>query len=216
VDRSTGAHAPRRFSGALDQATLFARLDDTLAPPDRERQRCATWPTSARYRLSDRGGRVRRRRAHRGAVVPAHRATPADRRPHASAAGLGRRVRLRQPPRAHSRLHMDLLEELGLSTDLDDHAPTTGPEPLAFVNLFYWLSAQADTPAWFFGALAHLEASIVHGFTCYVAACERLGVVRLRAGPRDRPGTPASPEMRGVVARRLLPRARPHRQVPSP
>jgi hypothetical protein len=79
--------------------------------------------------------------------------------------------------RAHSHLYIDLLDELRLSTDLEDHVVTSSGEVLAFVNLFYWLAARADTPAWFLGALAHLEASIVDGFGCYVAGCERLGVV---------------------------------------
>ncbi len=79
--------------------------------------------------------------------------------------------------RAHSRLYMNLLQELDLPTDVESHLRNTSSEALAFVNLFYWLAARADSPAWFLGALAHLEASIVEGFGCYVAGCERLGVV---------------------------------------
>lgn len=79
--------------------------------------------------------------------------------------------------RAHSRLYMNLLDELDLPTDVESHLPATSREALAFVNLFYWLAGRAEGPAWFLGALAHLEASIVDGFACYLAACERLGVV---------------------------------------
>lgn len=79
--------------------------------------------------------------------------------------------------RAHSQLYMQLLDELGLPTDVPSHLPATSSEALAFVNLFYWLAARAESPAWFLGALAHLEASIVDGFRCYVAACERLHIV---------------------------------------
>lgn len=78
--------------------------------------------------------------------------------------------------RSHSQLYVDLLEELGLPPGLDDHLPAAAGEVLAFVNLFFWLAARADSPAWFLGALAHLEASIVDGFRCYARACERLGV----------------------------------------
>ena len=56
--------------------------------------------------------------------------------------------------RAHSHLYIRLLDELGLSTDLEDHVSTTSAE-----------------------ALADLESSIVDGFGCYVAGCEQLGVV---------------------------------------
>ena len=78
--------------------------------------------------------------------------------------------------RAHSRLYTDLLQELDLPTDVESHLPATSSEALAFVNLFYWVAARADSPSWFLGALAHLEASIVEGFGCFVAGCERLGV----------------------------------------
>jgi Iron-containing redox enzyme len=178
VDRSARALLRADSAAPSDQATLFARLDDMLAPPDPE-------SPAERYvadECTSAGLRVLVAEFAVDALTEAQSFLPIVQRLPIEARMPVLRVLVDEfgsgnLRRAHSRLYMDLLEELGLSTELEDHAPTTAAEPLAFVNLFYWLAARADTSAWFLGALAHLEASIVDGFACYVAGCERLGVV---------------------------------------
>ena len=78
--------------------------------------------------------------------------------------------------RAHSELYMDLLRELDLPTDLASHLPDVSAETLAFVNCFYWLAIRAPEVEYFLGALAYLEAYIPTGFSCFDAACRRLGI----------------------------------------
>jgi hypothetical protein len=78
--------------------------------------------------------------------------------------------------RAHSELYMDLLRELDLPTDLARHLPDVSAETLAFVNCFYWLASRAPDVEYFLGALAYLEAYIPTGFSCFEAACHRLGI----------------------------------------
>jgi len=78
--------------------------------------------------------------------------------------------------RAHSELYMDLLRELDLPTDLASHLPDMSAETLAFVNCFYWLASRAPDVEYFLGALAYLEAYIPTGFSCFDAACRRLGI----------------------------------------
>jgi hypothetical protein len=78
--------------------------------------------------------------------------------------------------RAHSELYMDLLRELDLPTDLASHLPDVSAETLAFVNCFYWLASRAPDVEYFLGALAYLEAYIPTGFSCFDAACQRLGI----------------------------------------
>jgi hypothetical protein len=78
--------------------------------------------------------------------------------------------------RAHSELYMDLLRELDLPTDLASHLPAVSAESLAFANCFYWLASRAPDVEYFLGALAYLEAYIPTGFSCFDAACRRLGI----------------------------------------
>lgn len=78
--------------------------------------------------------------------------------------------------RAHSELYMDLLRELDLPTDLASHLPDVSAESLAFANCFYWLASRAPDVEYFLGALAYLEAYIPTGFSCFDAACRRLGI----------------------------------------
>lgn len=78
--------------------------------------------------------------------------------------------------RAHSELYIDLLHELDLPTDLASHLRTVSAETLAFVNAFYWLASRAPDVEYFLGALAYFEAYVPTGFSCFDAACQRLGI----------------------------------------
>ncbi|GAA1990111.1 iron-containing redox enzyme family protein [Kitasatospora viridis] len=78
--------------------------------------------------------------------------------------------------RAHSRLYLDLLAELGLPQDLESFLETTADETYGFLNVFYWLAQRAPAVEYFLGALAYLEASIPDAFTVQARACERLGL----------------------------------------
>jgi hypothetical protein len=80
----------------------------------------------------------------------------------------------------HARLYEQLMVELGMSTDPFHHAARACEETLAYVNLFHWLASRAPTPDYFLGAYAYFEASVLHGFRCYAAACARLSVVNSR------------------------------------
>jgi Iron-containing redox enzyme len=165
-------------SGApADRASLFGRLDELLVLPDED-------PPEVRFVAEECGLAAFRTLVAEFAVdalteaqsfLPIVARLPMDARMPVFRVlvdefGCGNLAR------SHSQLYVDLLDELDLPTGLDDHLPAASREVLAFVNLFYWLAARADSPAWFLGALAHLEASIVDGFRCYVRACERLGV----------------------------------------
>ncbi|MEY9214942.1 iron-containing redox enzyme family protein [Thermobifida halotolerans] len=77
---------------------------------------------------------------------------------------------------AHSQLYRDLLTELGMSTDLEHYVEEAGPESLAYVNLFYWLTSRAPAPDYFLGAYAYFEASVLYGFRGFARAAERLGI----------------------------------------
>ncbi|MGJ5829004.1 iron-containing redox enzyme family protein [Streptomyces ossamyceticus] len=78
--------------------------------------------------------------------------------------------------REHAGLYARLMVELGLSTDPFEHAAHACEETLAYVNLFHWLASRAPTPDYFLGAYAYFESSVLYGFRCYAAACERLGI----------------------------------------
>jgi Iron-containing redox enzyme len=78
--------------------------------------------------------------------------------------------------RAHSELYIDLLHELDLPTDLESHLPSVSAETLAFVNAFFWLASRAPDIEYFLGALGYFEAYVPTGFSCFDAACRRLGI----------------------------------------
>lgn len=80
--------------------------------------------------------------------------------------------------RAHSQLYRDLLEELGLSTRLEDHVPSVNQASLAAVNLWHWLTRRAPVLDYYLGALAYVEAAVPAAFSCFVRTCARLGVVQ--------------------------------------
>lgn len=80
------------------------------------------------------------------------------------------------PRRAHTNLYVELLRELGMSTDLAAYEQRVCAECLGFVNLFYWLTLRADDPSYFAGAITYLETAIPVFFECYVQACDRLGI----------------------------------------
>ncbi|MFJ1703342.1 iron-containing redox enzyme family protein [Kitasatospora sp. NPDC088346] len=77
---------------------------------------------------------------------------------------------------AHSQLYRDLLTELGMSVELDDYIDGTGAAGLAYVNLFHWLAARAESPEYFLGAYAYFEASVLYGFQGFAQAARRLGI----------------------------------------
>ncbi|MER8182935.1 iron-containing redox enzyme family protein [Kitasatospora sp. NPDC094015] len=77
---------------------------------------------------------------------------------------------------AHSQLYRDLLTELGMSLELDDYVDDTGAANLAYVNLFHWLAARAESPEYFLGAYAYFEASVLYGFQGFAQAAKRLGI----------------------------------------
>lgn len=78
--------------------------------------------------------------------------------------------------RAHTTLYVQLLEELGMPTELDAYIERTGNSSFEFVNLFFWLTLRAEDPSYFVGALTYLETAIPTFFECYVDACKRLGI----------------------------------------
>ncbi len=79
---------------------------------------------------------------------------------------------------AHSQLYRDLLSELGMPVDLDAYVDGTGAAGLAYVNLFHWLAARAETPEYFLGAYAYFEAGVLYGFQSFAQAAKRLGIAR--------------------------------------
>jgi len=80
------------------------------------------------------------------------------------------------PGQAHSQLYRNLLTELGLPLDLGHYLDITNAETYAFVNVFFWLTQRASHPEYFLGALAYLENSVPFAFSCFAAACHRLGI----------------------------------------
>jgi hypothetical protein len=82
------------------------------------------------------------------------------------------------PDQAHSQLYRDLLTELGLPLELGHYLDLTNDETYAFVNVFFWLTQRASHPEYFLGALAYLENSVPFAFSCFAAACERLGIAK--------------------------------------
>lgn len=78
--------------------------------------------------------------------------------------------------RAHTTLYVNLLRELGMSTDVAFYCDRIEPACFAFVNLFFWLSLRADDPSYFAGAITYLETTIPVFFECYVQACKRLAI----------------------------------------
>jgi hypothetical protein len=78
--------------------------------------------------------------------------------------------------RAHTTLYVNLLRELGMSTDVAFYCNRIEPACFAFVNLFFWLSLRADDPSYFAGAITYLETTIPVFFECYVQACKRLAI----------------------------------------
>ena len=78
----------------------------------------------------------------------------------------------------HARLYQELLDELGMPTDLEHYVQRAGPEALAYVNLFHWLAARAPAPEYFLGAYAYFESSVLYAFRSFAAAAARLGVTR--------------------------------------
>lgn len=78
--------------------------------------------------------------------------------------------------RAHTTLYVNLLRELEMPTALAHYCELICSECFEFVNLFFWLGLRADDPSYFAGAITYLETSIPSFFSCYVQACERLGI----------------------------------------
>ncbi|RDD62084.1 iron-containing redox enzyme family protein [Ferruginivarius sediminum] len=76
----------------------------------------------------------------------------------------------------HTYLYMKLLDELGMSTELDDYFDITVEEVFAFSNIFHWTTKRAPCPEYFLGGLAWFEAVVPTFFSHYVKACERLGI----------------------------------------
>lgn len=80
------------------------------------------------------------------------------------------------PHRVHAALYRQVLQELGLSTDLKLYLHMVNDESLAFVNLYHWLTTRAPRVDAYLGALAYTEMVIPMSYTSFVAACERLGI----------------------------------------
>ncbi|MDX3373569.1 iron-containing redox enzyme family protein [Streptomyces sp. ME02-6991-2A] len=80
--------------------------------------------------------------------------------------------------KAHSQLYRDLLDELGMSLELDDYLEVTSPQGYAYVNMFHWLASRAVSPQYFLGAYAYFESSVLYGFQSFARAAQRLGIVR--------------------------------------
>ncbi|MET9439393.1 iron-containing redox enzyme family protein [Streptomyces sp. NPDC006610] len=78
--------------------------------------------------------------------------------------------------KSHSQLYRNLLEELGMSTDVEDYLDVTGPESYAYVNMFHWLASRAPSPQYFLGAYGYFEASVLYGFQSFARAARRLGI----------------------------------------
>lgn len=80
------------------------------------------------------------------------------------------------PQRVHAELYRQLLQELGLSTDLKEYLDTVNEESLAFVNVYHWLTKRAPRVDAYLGALAYTEMAIPTSFASFAVACERLGI----------------------------------------
>lgn len=80
------------------------------------------------------------------------------------------------PQRVHAALYRQLLQELGLSTDLHVYLDTVNVESLAFVNVYHWLTKRAPRVDAYLGALAYTEMAIPASFASLALACERLGI----------------------------------------
>lgn len=78
--------------------------------------------------------------------------------------------------RSHTTLYINLLNELSMSTNLDDYIEVSGDDSFAFVNMYYWMTLRAEDPSYFAGALTYFETMIPFFFECYTAATTRLGI----------------------------------------
>jgi len=78
--------------------------------------------------------------------------------------------------RTHTRLYMNLLEELSMPTEYMFYCEHTQETSFEFVNIFYWLTIRANDVSYFVGALTYLETIIPDAFECYVNCCHRLKI----------------------------------------
>jgi hypothetical protein len=78
--------------------------------------------------------------------------------------------------KSHSQLYRDLLDELGMTTELDGYLEGTSPECYAYVNMFHWLASRASSPQYFLGAYGYFETSVLYGFQSFARAAKRLGI----------------------------------------
>jgi nitrite reductase/ring-hydroxylating ferredoxin subunit len=78
---------------------------------------------------------------------------------------------------SHSKLYVNLLSELGMSTDVNSYLDELNPESYDFLNIFYWLTQRAASVEYFLGALAYLESMVPHTFRCFAVACQRLSIM---------------------------------------
>lgn len=78
--------------------------------------------------------------------------------------------------RSHTKLYLNLLDELEMPKDLGHYVAVNGEDSFAFVNMYYWMILRSETPSYFMGALTYFETMIPFFFECYADICKRLNI----------------------------------------